>query len=152
MSDIVLREAVDADAPVILAMQRAANEEYRHRPDGPYGAFSDTVEGTRAVMADVPVVLAVADETIVGCVFYAREPDHCDLFRLAVLPAYQRRGIGRRLIAYVEARAVEMGLPRVQLGVRRGMPQNVPYYERLGYRMIAETDTGWKMVKAVQGA
>lgn len=147
MPDFVLREATEADAAVILAMQREANEPYRHRPNGPSGAFGDTVEGTRAVMATVPVVLAVADETVVGCLFYAREEDHLFLFRLAVLPAYQRGGIGRALMEYAKRRAMEAGLPCTRLGVRRAMPENIGYYERLGYQVTEDNEAGWTMEK-----
>lgn len=147
MEEIVLREAMGADAAAILAVQRAANEPYRHRPNGPAGAFNDTVEGKRTVMATVPVVLAVAGDMIVGCLFYAREEDHCYLSNLAVLPAYQRRGIGRALVTYAETQARAMGLTVTRLGVRRAMPENRGYYERLGYRVIAETATDFTMEK-----
>jgi ribosomal protein S18 acetylase RimI-like enzyme len=147
MPDFHLREAAEADASVILAVLRAANEPYRHRPNGPSGAFSDTVEGTRGMIATFPVILAVVDETVVGCLFYAFETDHCFLFRLGVLPAYQRRGIGRALMEYAEKRAVEKGLPYTRLGVRRAMAENRDYYERLGYRVIDETETGLTMEK-----
>lgn len=149
MPDFALREATEADAAVVLAVLRAANEPYRHRPNGPSGAFSDTVEGTRAMMATYPVVLAVAGETVVGCLFYAREEDHVFLFRLGVLPAYQRRGIGRALIEYAEERAMAMCLPCTRLDVRRAMPENHAYYERLGYYVIEDNEAGWTMEKRV---
>gem|GEM_PF-5883575 len=40
MSDIALRATTDADAPVVLAVQRAANEAYRRRPT----AFCRSIE------------------------------------------------------------------------------------------------------------
>lgn len=142
-------EAAEADAAVVLAVLRAANEPYRRRPNGPSGAFSDTVEGTRGMMATYPVVLAVAGETVVGCLFYAFEADHGFLFRLGVLPEFQRRGIGRALIAYAEERTIEKGLPSTRLGVRRAMPENRAYYTRLGYRVIEESEAGWTMEKCL---
>ncbi|MDQ6603413.1 MAG: GNAT family N-acetyltransferase [Chloroflexota bacterium] len=151
MPDFRLREATDVDAAVILVVLRAANGPYRHRPNGPSGAFSDTVEGTRGMIATFPVVLAVAGETVVGCLFYAFEADHCFLFRLGVLPAYQRRGIGRALMEYAEGRAVQKGLSCMRLGVRRAMPENRDYYERLGYCVTETTDSGWTMEKATHG-
>ena len=58
--------------------------------------------------------------------------------RLAVLPAYRNRGISALLIAYVEQRARELGLPRVRLGVRVALPHLRARYERLGYRVIEQ--------------
>ena len=146
-----LRRATDADAPAVLVLQQEANAPYRHRPGGPIGPFTDTVEGTRVVMTKVPVMLAITEGVVAGCVFYAIEGDHCFLFRLAVLPAHQRCGIGRALIAHVETRAGELGLPCVRLGVRKAMPENRGYYERLGYRVIEETEGGWAMEKRLDG-
>jgi ribosomal protein S18 acetylase RimI-like enzyme len=62
--------------------------------------------------------------------------DYVDLFRLAVLPSHRRRGVGRALVEYVETRALALGIPRVQLGVRMALPVNRGYYERLGYRFL----------------
>ncbi len=104
------------------------------------------------MMAKVPVMLAVAGESVVGCIFYAVEEDHCFLFRLAVLPTWQRHGIGRALIAHVETRTAELGLPCVRLGVRKAMPENRVYYERLGYRVIEDTETGLTMEKRITAA
>jgi len=151
MPDFRLREATEGDAAVILAVLRAANEPYRHRPNGPSGAFSDTVDGTRGMIATFPVVLAVVEETVVGCLFHVFEADHCFLFRLGVLPAYQRQGMGRVLTECAEERAMKKGLPCTRLGVRRAMPENRSYYERLGYRVIGETDTGMTMEKTLAG-
>ena len=49
--NVLFRNAVDVDTPVFLPQQREANAPYRHRPNGPSGAFSDTGEGTRTMMA-----------------------------------------------------------------------------------------------------
>jgi ribosomal protein S18 acetylase RimI-like enzyme len=147
MPDFDLRRASDAEAPVVLALLRAANEAYRQRPNGPSGAFSDTADGTRRMIATVPVVLAVVGETVVGCLFYAFEADYSFLFRLGVLPAYQRQGTGRALMEYAEERAREKSLSCTRLGVRRAMPENRDYYERLGYRVVQTTDAGWTMEK-----
>ena len=37
---------------------------------------------------------------------------------------------------YVEQRTRELGLPRVQIGVRTALPHLQAYYERLGYRVV----------------
>jgi ribosomal protein S18 acetylase RimI-like enzyme len=124
MGKMIIRDAMADDAAVILAVQREANEPYRHRPRGPSGPFHDTVAGTEAAMATAPVVVATVDGMVVGCLFFAHEETHCYLFRLAVLPAYQRRGIGRALIAEVEGRVRTKGLPMTRLGVRRAMQEN----------------------------
>jgi ribosomal protein S18 acetylase RimI-like enzyme len=146
-----LRDATDADAPVILSVLRAANEEYLSIPGFVSGPHADTVEQMWSVTAHAGVIVAIADRQIVGCVFYAPEGDHCDLFRLATVPAYRRRGIGRQLVEAVERRARALGKAFVRLGVRKELPQNLAYYRRLGYRIVPEkiSDIAYAMEKAL---
>ena len=99
------------------------------------------------MMETYPVVLAVVGEVVVGCLFYAFEADYCFLFRLGVLPTYQRQGIGRALMEYAEERAREKAIPCTRLEVRRAMPENRAYYERLGYRVTETADLRWTMEK-----
>jgi ribosomal protein S18 acetylase RimI-like enzyme len=150
IAEVSLRDATDADAPVILALMRAANEEYLGIPGYVSGAHGDTVAGMRAVMADVSVVLAIADERIVGCVFFAWERDHCFLFRLGVLPAWRRRGIGRALVEEVEHRARARGAPCIRLGVRRNFTWNHAYYEQLGYCILLDQTTETDLIMEKQ--
>jgi GNAT superfamily N-acetyltransferase len=147
MDNVIIQEATEDDAAIILDVLREANAPYRHRPGGPSGAFSDTVDATRTLIGTAHVAVALVEGTIVGCLFSVREKDYCFFFRLAVRPAFQRQGIGRRLIAYTEAHALMAGVTTMRLGVRRAMPENRDYYEGLGYHVIAETHADWKMEK-----
>jgi ribosomal protein S18 acetylase RimI-like enzyme len=144
MERVTLREATDADVPSLVAVLIAAFEEYRGRLDPPSGAHDETEEQLRDTLRGAHAVLAHAGRGLVGCVFYAPMCDYVDLFRLAVLPAYRRRGVGRALIEYVEMRALALDIPRVQLGVRVALPANRAYYERMGYSFLeARTHTGY---------
>ncbi len=51
--------------------------------------------------------------------------------RVAVLKGYRGNGAGRRVVAFLEARARERGLRRVYLGAQ---VQAIPFYEKQGYR------------------
>jgi predicted N-acetyltransferase YhbS len=144
MGELVLREATDDDVSAIVAVLMAAFEEYRDRLDPPSGAHGESVEKVQEIMQTARVVLAQAGDQIAGCVFYAPVDNHLDLFRLAVLPPYRQRGVGRALVQYVESRALAIGLPHVQLGVRVALPGNRAYYERMGYRFLeARTHKGY---------
>jgi GNAT superfamily N-acetyltransferase len=136
MSSLTLREATADEALAIVAVLRDAFEEYRGRLDPPSGAHAETVEKIHDAMRGARVVLALEGGAIAGCVFYAPVNQHVDLFRLGVLPAYRRRGVGQALISYVEAQALVLGFGRVRLGVRVALPDNRAYYERLGYRFV----------------
>ena len=144
MDSVTLREATEADVAALVALLIAAFEEYRGRLDPPSGAHKESEEQLRQTLHSAHAVLAHVGCELVGCVFYAPMSNSVDLFRLAVLPAYRRRGIGRALIEYVERRALALGSPCVQLGVRVALPANRAYYERMGYRFLeARAHTGY---------
>src|SRR5690348_13108613 len=138
VNDISLREASDADVPTLAGLIHAAFQEYAGALDPPSGAHKESAENLRQKLTTERAVLALLGDQAVGCVFYANQGDHMYFGRLAVLPAYRNRGISAALIAYVEQRARELGLPRVQLGVRVALPHLRARYERLGYRVIEE--------------
>jgi predicted N-acetyltransferase YhbS len=136
VEDWTLRDATGADAAAIQAVVHAAFAEYRGKLDPPSGAHNETVATIREKLAAGRALLASAGEGAVGCVFYQPEEEHVYLYRLAVVPAYRRRGLGQALIAQVEEQARELRLPRVRLGVRTALARQRAYYQRLGYRPV----------------
>jgi N-acetylglutamate synthase-like GNAT family acetyltransferase len=138
LSDITLRAATEADIPTIVALIHAAFKEYDGVIDPPSGAHKESEEKLRQVMTTERAVLALLGAQALACVLYRVQGDHMYFGRLAVLPAYRNRGISAMLIAYVEQRASELGLPRVRLGVRVALPHLRARYERLGYRVIEQ--------------
>jgi GNAT superfamily N-acetyltransferase len=138
LNDISLREASDADIPTIVALIHAAFKEYDGAIDPPSGAHKESEEKLHEAMKTERAVLALLAGQAVACGLYRAEREYMYFGRLAVLPAYRGRGIAGALIGYVEARASELGLPRVRLGVRLALPHLRARYERLGYRVIEE--------------
>lgn len=134
-NDPHLREAVDEDVQTLVAVVRAAFEEYQGQLDPPSGAHSETVETFRQKLTTGHAAVVEIGGDIAGCVFYEAGNDFMYLDRLAVLPAYRRQGLGRKLIEYVEAQARTLGLKRMRLGVRVVLKGNRAYYERMGYRL-----------------
>jgi predicted N-acetyltransferase YhbS len=135
MNKVILREATAEDAPSLSAVILAAFEEYRGRLDPPSGAHDETVQAIRQKFVLAHAAVASIDQDIVGCAFYEPEADHIYLGRLAVLSQYRRQGIGRKLVAWVEAQARSLGYARVRLAVRVVLTGNRAYFERLGYRL-----------------
>jgi ribosomal-protein-alanine N-acetyltransferase len=69
-----------------------------------------------------------------GVMEYLDEEAHLCL--LAVLPACQRRGLGTRLVRWLEAAALESGIGVIRLEARRRNRVARAFYRRLGYEEI----------------
>jgi ribosomal protein S18 acetylase RimI-like enzyme len=104
------------------------------RPDG----ADDTAAGVAAQLADgVRVFLAHDGETAVGAARVRTLPDRrWRVERVAVAPTYRRLGVGRALLAGIEAAAMSSTVDEVTLFavIERRLAS---WYGRLGYR-IAE--------------
>jgi predicted N-acetyltransferase YhbS len=133
---VELRDATVEDIPALLAVLRAAFEEYRGRLDPPSGVHGETAGTIRKKLNTGSAVVAEIDGDVVGCVFYAFKESCLDLGRLAVLPRYRRHGVGRALVENVERQARALNVAHVELGVRLALPYLQAYYEALGYRPI----------------
>ena len=73
----------------------------------------------------------------IGIYVVERAPDHVQLLQIFILPDYQRRGIGSRLIERLLAEARAARLP-LRLRVLRVNPA-FELYQRMGFRVVQET-------------
>jgi GNAT superfamily N-acetyltransferase len=135
LGQLTIAEACTGDAPVLLALMRAAFEEYEGLLTPPSGAHDETVETVRARLAAGGAALARVGEEAAGFAFYEPAGDLVYFGRLSVLPRLRNHGIGGALVAYVERRAKEQGAAGMRLGVRLQLPHLIARYERLGYRI-----------------
>ena len=101
-----IRQARRADVRTIYNLTRAAvkREELLHRTQGTIEKYIDQF------------YVFEIDENIIACVtlaFYADKPHLAEVGSLYVLPFYQNRGIGRKLIEYACFRAKEKGATQI---------------------------------------
>lgn len=76
---------------------------------------------------------------VVGCVGYRPDGAYTlTLNKLAALPEVRGCGVGRQLVAAVEAVARRRGFRRVLLAVSRFNLEAVPFYAHLGYAETGE--------------
>jgi ribosomal protein S18 acetylase RimI-like enzyme len=81
--------------------------------------------------------------TDVGYISVEQQETSVFLNSIAILPAYQGRGIGTTLIRRLQHRARTKGMP-VRLQVLKGNPARA-LYERLGFEVIRDTETHYRM-------
>ncbi|WP_166243058.1 GNAT family N-acetyltransferase [Paenibacillus turpanensis] len=113
--------------------------EYKDKLIPPSGAITETVDAIRQkIQGRGGAVLVWAESEPVGSAQYYVEEDYLYIGRISVLPAWRGRGIGRRIVAYLEDTARTKGLAQVRLEVRQSLPENVNYYTKLNYVLIQE--------------
>lgn len=92
----------------------------------------------------VDQIITLGDQNI-GRLLVVRHPDCVEIRHIEILPQYQKRGIGTRIILDVLQDAREQGLP-VTLTVLSINPAR-RLYERLGFREVEAFDAGPKGIK-----
>lgn len=83
-----------------------------------------------------------------SCPWYL-QPDVWSFGQFAVQPKRQGQGIGRRLLAAVEQRAIQHGARELALDTAEGAAHLIAWYERLGFRFIEQVswpDTNYRSV------
>lgn len=73
------------------------------------------------------------------------EPDHHYLLGISIHPDFQGRGLGTAVMETLQQRAALQQFP-LRLSVFRTNPRVIAFYQRLGFRTEAETETGCRMV------
>jgi ribosomal protein S18 acetylase RimI-like enzyme len=68
------------------------------------------------------------------------------VYYLAVDPALQRHGLGRRLVAEVERRLLAMGCPKVNIQVREGNDAALRFWRAAGYAPDGAAGLGRRLI------
>jgi ribosomal protein S18 acetylase RimI-like enzyme len=131
MKEIRIRPATAAD---VVAISEIVDQAYRHyisRMGMPPGPMLDdytarVAEGTVWVLEEADVLAAL--------VVLLPAPDYLLLDNIAVTPARQGLGFGRRLLAFAEAEALRHDYREIRLYTHQTMVENQRLYASIGYQ------------------
>jgi ribosomal protein S18 acetylase RimI-like enzyme len=124
------RPAIPADEAAIRAL---VDEAYRHyvprigREPGPMG------DDYAARIADGQTWLLEESGAVAGLVVIEATEGNFLLDNIAVSPAFQGRGFGRVLMAFVEDRARALGYDAIRLYTHVLMTENIALYRKIGF-------------------
>ncbi|MEO8559051.1 MAG: GNAT family N-acetyltransferase [Rhodospirillales bacterium] len=135
MSEFQLRQAVASDAAAIRELTRTAYAKWvkliGREPKPMTADYDVAVRNHRFDLLSVDGKLAALIETIV-------QPDHLLIENVAVLPEYQGRGLGSKLVAHAESLAAVAGFKQIRLYTNQRFVENVELYRKLGYLVDRE--------------
>ena len=125
-----IRAATAADAPAIANIVDQAYRHYIARIGKPPGPMLDDYaarvsEGAVWVLEEGAVIAAI--------IVLLPAPNYLLLDNIAVSPARQGLGLGRRLLAFAEAEALRRGYREIRLYTHQTMVENQRLYASIGY-------------------
>lgn len=126
-----LRRARPADATAIAQLVNRAYAKYLPRIGQPPLPM---VADYSAVIRQHDVWVLESDGVIIAALVLIAEPDVLLLDNIAVDPAHQGSGLGRKLMAFVESEALRQGFASIRLYTNEKMAENIAFYDRLDYR------------------
>ncbi len=127
--DIRIRDIRLEDYDVLIALWEEADLPYKPRGRDSREAFARQLEQKSSMY-----LVAEVDGRIVGSVLGTHDGRKGWINRLAVLPAYRRRGIARRLVEGVEQRLEAQGIEIVAALIEDWNEISMRTFEHLGYR------------------
>ncbi len=137
LQSINLRRAIIADARNITECTAAAYARYIPR----LGRKPQPMTADYTTMiAEHQVWIAEVEKECWGTLVLIAETTHLLIYSVAVQPANQKSGLGKRLMALAEVEAKRQGYHEIRLYTNQLMAENILYYEALGYSVTGTED------------
>ena len=144
MTNLEPRPATATDADGIAECVRAAYSHYIERIGRPPGPMLDDYD---QVVRHHRAYVIEEDGEILGALVLIEKADGLLFDNIAVRPARQGEGIGRRLIEHAESVARQLGYGHLDLYTHERMTENIEMYERIGYVEVERrTERGFPRV------
>ena len=142
MSGIGIRTAVLADQPALFAIHETLFRDDISRIWG----WDDRsqLENFHKEWNEVETLVIHHDGQLAGYIQKAIYPDHFYVLNLAVVPAYQSRGIGAHALAMLREEAMAQG-KELRLSVFKINPRALSFYLRHGFVVNEVTETSTKL-------
>ena len=137
---MTVRPATFHDVAALPAIERAAGQRFREIPALAWLADSPAISAERhlACIEQGMSWLALVGDKPVGFILAEIHPTSLFIVELSVHLDWQRKGVGRQLIACAVEQARKLGLTSLTLTTFRDVPWNAPFYTRLGFAMLDE--------------
>lgn len=136
-----IRLATIDDLPALPAIEQAAGQQFVE-----FGlAYLEDITLPIETLVEaqkrdhVWAVTTMAAE-IVGFAVVSVDKEQLHLEEIDIAPAHGRQGLGRALIKTICDWAQASGFKAISLSTFRDIPWNGPYYERIGFKIVSESE------------
>ncbi len=144
-ADPLIRDALPADNPAVIALTLAANQEHAAAlPEGWWVPYSENIRNALASAGPGQIIVAELEGRLVGSMLLlpaeAYESGYPEIRLLAVDPAARGRGIASALMAECLRRVLQGGAVAIGLHTMEAMTTARRMYERMGFVRAPEFD------------
>jgi ribosomal protein S18 acetylase RimI-like enzyme len=135
LDSLPLRSATNQDVEAIRTLTRAAYAEWvpviGREPKPMTADYAEAVKKHRIDLLHI-------DGKLVALIEMIPQNDHLLIENVAVSPAFQNRGLGRRLLAHAERVTASLGCELVKLYTHKMFVKSIELYARYGYGVDRE--------------
>lgn len=135
--DMLLLAAAAEDAGAIRSLTREAYAKWvpvlGREPLPMTANYAEAVKKHR-------IDLLYLDGKLAALIEMIPKADHLLIENVAVSPAFQGRGFGRKLLTHAEQVAVSLGLSVIKLFTNKLFTENLGLYQKLGYGVDREEE------------
>jgi len=142
ISKVSLQPATDADREFAFQVLKAAFGKYVKEVYGWDEELQRQIHRQRFRPSSTWIIKYKDKE--IGLLAFDRETDHIRVRQVFLLPEYQGWGIGVHLMKDILKESKQKGIP-VKLQVLKVNNRAKVFYERIGFSVIGETETHYKM-------
>jgi ribosomal protein S18 acetylase RimI-like enzyme len=138
------RLATQDDVEQIMRLVNATYAKYLDRMEKPPAPMLADYTG---LIAGGEVYVLASDAEIAGMLVIEGQDQALLIENVAIDPAFQGQGLGRRLMAFAEQQAREYALRELRLYTNEVMVENLAFYRRLGFEEVERRmDDGYHRV------
>jgi N-acetylglutamate synthase-like GNAT family acetyltransferase len=132
--EMQIRRAKPDEAGQLTEIAHAAKRHWGY-PENWIERWKDDLTITPEFISKHEVYLAVADTEIVGCCALVYGDSLAELEHMWIKPEHIGTGVGRALFLYLKERAVQLGLPALEIS---SDPNAEGFYQRMGAKRTGD--------------
>lgn len=141
--DTVIRPAAEHDLPTLREIERAAGQAFRTIGMAPVADDEPpTLEVLRGYAEDGRAWVVERCGELLAYLLADIVDGDVHIEQVSVRPEHARNRHGRALLDFLADWAAERGYPALTLTCFTEVPWNGPYYQRCGFRVLADDEVG----------